>query len=668
MFDKPNKLANEVSPYLLQHSLNPVSWYPWGNEAFEVAKRENKLVVISIGYSSCHWCHIMEKESFTDEQVARLMNEKYVSIKVDREERPDIDHIYMSAVQIITRRGGWPLNCIALPDGRPVYGGTYFPKDQWLNILESMDATWKSEPERVYEVAEDLAEGIANTEIIHVKTKLTELDFTGIVMGNLQSIEPALDYGLGGTRGAPKFPMPGLLGYLMQSAQATGNLKLKSFVSTTLDNIANGGVYDHVGGGFFRYAVDSRWHTPHFEKMLYDNAQLVELYSLAYRINPNPSYLNIVFNTVDFLDRELHSPDGGFYCSLDADANGLEGGFYTWTKQELDEVLEFDSEIFCSAYGVTPSGDINGRNGLKRCASDDQLSSLFDIPPQEIQFRLQRSLKTLASIRNKRIPPLIDDKVLASWNGLLVSALAQAFITFKNTRFIGLASEIASYLETKHFVEGNLKRVFCKGKTYGNALLDDYANYIRALIMLYQATLEEKWLFKANSLAQEAIRDFWDEGKGMFYYTPGSSDLMVRKMELIDGVIPSSSSIMTGNLLFLAKHIENPLYSKIAMQVLANLAENTKNNGVFLYGWGNLMLSLALPEVSITIFEGTSNDVNDILGRVIYPNIYFELIAKKVDHKFQLCVGSSCRLPMGSAADVAQAVNGIGLHNNSSNF
>jgi uncharacterized protein YyaL (SSP411 family) len=668
MFDKPNRLANEVSPYLLQHSFNPVNWYPWGNEAFEVAKRENKLVVISIGYSSCHWCHIMEKESFTDEQVARLMNEKYVSIKVDREERPDIDHIYMSAVQIITRRGGWPLNCIALPDGRPVYGGTYFPKDQWLNILESMDATWKSEPERVYEVAEDLAEGIANTEIIHVKTMLAELDFTGIVKGNLQSIEPALDYGLGGTRGAPKFPMPGLLGYLMQSAQATGNLKLKNFVSTTLDNIANGGVYDHVGGGFFRYAVDSRWHTPHFEKMLYDNAQLVELYSLAYRINPNPSYRNIVYSTVDFLDKELHSPEGGFYCSLDADANGLEGGYYTWTKQELDEALEYDSEIFCSAYGVTPSGDINGRNGLKRCASDDQLSSLFDIPPQEIQFRLQRCLKTLVHLRDKRIPPLIDDKILVSWNGLLISALVQAFVTFKNQRFMELAYETASYLETKHFVEGNLKRVYCKGKTYGNALLDDYANYIRALITLYQVTLEDKWLIKAKSLVQVALQNFWDDEKGMFFYTPGSSELMVRKMELIDGVIPSSTSTMTGNLLFLAMKFDDQPFNQMAMQVLANLAENVKNNGVFVYGWGSLMLSQALPKISITIFDGVPDDVNNILGKVIYPNIHFELSTKKVKHKFQLCVGNTCKLPMDSAADVVRAVNGISLQNNSSNF
>lgn len=659
MLNEPNSLINEVSPYLLQHSYNPVKWHSWSDETLAMAKTENKLLLISIGYSSCHWCHVMESESFMNDEIAEIMNRNYICIKVDREERPDIDQIYMNAVQIITRRGGWPLNCFALPDGRPVYGGTYFPKDQWKNILESLHETWIKEPSRVIDVAAELEHGIANTEIIQHKSNIEAQNFKQSLFNSIDAIKNELDYKQGGTLGAPKFPMPGFIKFLLEFSSHSNEKEIGEFVNLTLDKIANGGIYDHVGGGFYRYSVDDKWHVPHFEKMLYDNAQLIELYSLAHRVNPNPLYKKIVDETVTFLTRELQSPNGGFYSALDADCNGQEGEYYTWRKEELETILEYDTELFCAAFDVTSSGNWEKTNVIKRCITDNQLESIFNIPSKEIEYRINRSLLKLNDFRGKRVPPLVDDKIITSWNGLLISALAQAYISFNNEKYLELAINANEYIDKYHFIDGNLKRISCKGKVYTEPLLDDYAYYIRSQILLYTATLDKKWLTKADKLLEITIKEFGDNQSGMFFYTPNSNKLIVRKMELIDGVFPSANATMASILFQLGGLLKKDHYKQMAKQMLANIAESIRNSGLFVFAWTEQFLVHSLPQIHITVNNKDINDLLTLQSSVIHPNIVIETIDNDSISGIQICFSNTCQKPEKDIKLVINQINEI---------
>jgi len=355
-----NNLINETSPYLLQHAHNPVNWYAWNKETLELAKKENKLIIISIGYSSCHWCHVMEHESFENEEVAKVMNENFISIKVDREERPDIDQVYMNAVQLMTGRGGWPLNCIALPDGRPIWGGTYFPKENWINALNQLADLYKNTPEKAIEYAEKLTEGVKNSELVHFKKTHTENTFSNLNLA-VQKWEATMDFDLGGRKGAIKFPMPNNYEFLLRYAVQAKDTKILDYVNTTLTNMAYGGIYDQVGGGFARYSTDKKWHIPHFEKMLYDNGQLVSLYSKAFQATKNELYKNTVYHTLNFIERELTSDEGAFYSSLDADSNNTkneleEGAYYVWEKEELKTLLGSDFKLFSDYYNINNYG------------------------------------------------------------------------------------------------------------------------------------------------------------------------------------------------------------------------------------------------------------------------------------------------------------------------
>jgi len=645
MLNEPNSLINEVSPYLLQHSYNPVKWHSWSDETLAIAKRENKLLLISIGYSSCHWCHVMESESFNNDEIAEIMNRNYICIKVDREERPDIDQIYMNAVQIITRRGGWPLNCFALPDGRPVYGGTYFPKDQWKNVLESLHETWVHEPTRVIDVASELEQGIANTEIIPQKISSDTINLMESLKGSVLSIKRDLDFKYGGTKGAPKFPMPGLLKFILEYSIHSKDSELQEYITLTLDKIANGGIYDHIGGGFFRYSVDEKWHVPHFEKMLYDNAQLIELFSLAYRINPNPIYQKIVDETIGFLSRELRSPKGGFYSALDADCNGLEGDYYTWQKNELEDILGYDSELFCSAFDITTSGNWEKTNVLKRCITNEQLESIFNIPSKEIEYRIQRCISTIQNVRSKRVPPLIDDKVIVSWNGLLIGALVQAYTSFKNQSYLEMAIETDRYIKQTHFIDGELRRISCKGKVYTEPLLDDYAFYIRAQLLLYSVTLDKERITYAERLLQKTISEFSDTNSGMFFYTPNSNKLFVRKMELIDGVLPSASATMASNLFIIAGILKNNSYKEIGEQMLVNIAASIKSSGLFVYAWIEQFLTQSLPQIHIAISNRDIDDLHYIQNKVIYPSLIIEIKDNIQINGIQICFNNTCQKP-----------------------
>ena len=484
-----NHLIHESSPYLLQHAHNPVTWYPWGKEALDKAQNENKLIIVSIGYAACHWCHVMEHESFENEEVAEFMNDNFVAIKVDREERPDIDQVYMNAVQLITGSGGWPLNCIALPDGRPIHGGTYFPKEQWLEMLSLVLDFVKENPDKVEQHAEALTQGVQSADMISVNTGVAEF-----VLTDLSAVftlwKNDIDYINGGHKRAPKFPLPVGYQFLLHYNYIDPNADALQAVTTTLNRIADGGIYDQIGGGFARYSIDTYWKVPHFEKMLYDNAQLVSLYSTAYQQSKNPKYKIIVTETLDFIQREMTSKEDGFYSSLDADSDGEEGKFYVWTKNELENVLGDKADLIIDYYNVTETVNWeDGKNILFLSASEKEIADRNKITESQLTKRVLEAKQILLEERNRRIRPGLDDKILTSWNALMLKAYVDAYRVFDNKEYLETALKNAEFLLTKiKSADNRLNRNYKNGKATINAFLDDYAFTIDAFIALYQAT------------------------------------------------------------------------------------------------------------------------------------------------------------------------------------
>ncbi|MEN0049359.1 MAG: thioredoxin domain-containing protein, partial [Bacteroidota bacterium] len=473
-----NKLVEENSPYLLQHAHNPVNWYPWGEEALEKAKKENKLLLISVGYAACHWCHVMEHESFEDTTVANLMNKHFVSIKVDREERPDVDNVYMTACQLATNKScGWPLNAFALPDGRPVWAGTYFPKKEWLSVLNYFTELYQKEPEKLDTYAAQLTEGIQTLEQIDWNEdalQLTDNQITNWTTIFLQGI----DQKRGGRKGAPKFPMPNNYEYLLKYAYQIGDGEAKEVALTTLDNIALGGIYDQLGGGFARYSVDADWHVPHFEKMLYDNGQLVSLYSQAYQWTKEDLYQKTVEETLEFIARELTDESGGFYSSLDADSEGEEGKFYVWTQEEIEEVLQNEqaANIFNTYYDVSKAGNWEHTNVLQRKRTAEEVATQFGLSVEELEKQIVSAKTQLFEARSKRVRPGLDDKILTSWNALMLKGYIDAYKAFGKEEYLNTALKNADFLIQNMMQEdGKLFRNHKDGKSVINGFLDDYA-------------------------------------------------------------------------------------------------------------------------------------------------------------------------------------------------
>ncbi|HZY38994.1 MAG TPA: thioredoxin domain-containing protein, partial [Mucilaginibacter sp.] len=493
-----NHLANSTSPYLLQHANNPVEWYPWGSEALQKAKDENKLILVSIGYSACHWCHVMEHESFEDEKVAAVMNEYFVCIKVDREERPDVDQIYMGAVQLMSGRGGWPLNCICLPDQRPIYGGTYFKKNDWVGLLFSLADFYKNKPDEAEEYAYRLTKGIQEYESVGLVTEQAEYTKNDLeqIIGNWKKYFDKTEGGLGN---APKFPMPNNWQCLMRYAHLMKDDSVAEQTRLTLHKMAFGGIYDHIGGGFARYSVDGRWHVPHFEKMLYDNAQLLSLYSEAYTWSPDPLYAQIADEIVTFTLRELTSPEFGFYSALDADSEGKEGKFYIFTKTEINEILGDDAGLFCIYYHITDDGnwDEEASNVLFRRETDEKLAGKIGLPVNILNKKIQASRQKVFAARSHRVRPGLDYKILASWNGLMLKGLCDAYRAFDKPQYLEIALKNADFiLNNLVDANGRLSRV----KSDKIAFLDDYANVADAFIALYEVTFNEDWLSHARKL------------------------------------------------------------------------------------------------------------------------------------------------------------------------
>ena len=620
-----NALIHETSPYLLQHAHNPVDWYPWGDEALNKAKKENKMLLISIGYAACHWCHVMEHESYEDTTVANIMNKNFICIKVDREERPDVDQVYMNAAYLINGSGGWPLNALALPDGKPFFAGTYFPKQNWIQLLEYFSNLYKTDPKKLEEQADHLSKGIRDIE--NVPMNNSKVSFNMKTLDEMFSLfQNRIDMVNGGTKGAMKFPMPATWEYLLQYHYLSGNKEALKAVETTLDNMAKGGIYDQIGGGFSRYATDSLWHAPHFEKMLYDNAQLVSLYSHAFQLTGNPLYKKIVYETIDFAKRELTSPEGGFYSSLDADSEGKEGKFYVWKKEEIQQILGKDASLFDDYFGITERGNWeSGENIPDRNMGEKDLEKKYNLTNEELNQKIDSLKSIVFEQRKKRVRPNTDDKILTSWNALMAKGLIDAYRAFGDKSFLSLAQKNIDFLlknvQTK---DGGLYRNYKNGEANIHGFLDDYAFTINALINLYQVNFDEKYLQKADNLNRYVEEHFFDKTSGLFFYTDDQySNLIARKMEISDNVIPSSNSEMAKNLLLLSLYFENNKYEAQSAQMIKNVSEEIEKNPGYYSNWAQVMALQIRPPYEVAIVGNDWQPKLSLLQQKYLPNTIY---------------------------------------------
>ena len=626
-----NRLAEETSPYLLQHKDNPVDWYPWGEEALEKAEAEDKPILLSVGYSACHWCHVMERESFEDEQTARMMNEHYVSIKVDREERPDIDSIYMSAVQALTRHGGWPMTVFLTPDGAPFYGGTYFPPvpsrgmPSFQQVLLSLAEAYENRRDEVLQSAESVRDYLqaATSAAIPKSTLGPEL-----LDAAAESLKSQLDQQFGGFGGAPKFPQPMNLEVLLRHYHRTGDENSLAGVELTLRKMANGGIYDHLGGGFARYSVDERWLIPHFEKMLYDNALLVGLYLEAYQATGDDFYKRTAEKTLDYVVRDMTSPEGGFYSAEDADSEGVEGKFYVWTPAEVRDTLEpEEAELAMRYWGVTEAGNFEGKNILNVPQSPETVASAFGLTPDELRDRIEEVRSKLFAVREQRIRPGLDDKTLSAWNGLMLRSFALAARVLDREDYREIAEKNAAFLLENLKSDGRLRRSYKDGRARIDGYLEDYAMVADGLVALYEATFAPRWLSEADSLCDAMFELFWDAESGTFYDTPADHEkLVTRPRDIYDNATPSGTSVAVDVLLKLALLLDRNDYRQRAETVLENLSGGMeKLPGAFGRLLSALDFHLSRPrEVAIVGEPGAAD------SRALLETIYAYYLPNKV--------------------------------------
>ncbi len=668
-----NELIHESSPYLLQHAHNPVNWYPWGDKALQKAKDEKKMIIISVGYAACHWCHVMEKETYEDTAVARIMNEHFICIKVDREERPDVDQVYMNAAQLINGSGGWPLNALAMPDGKPFYAGTYFPKKNWIQMLEYYIDLYKKNPATLSEQAAKVTQGIHAMENVPFN-KATATFTMKDLDANFKNMQSNLDYEKGGEKRAPKFPMPAVWEYLLYYNYLSKNADALHAVTTTLNNMAMGGIYDHAGGGFARYSTDADWHVPHFEKMLYDNAQLVSLYAHAFQKTKDPQYKKIVYETLDFIEREMTSSEGGFYSSLDADSEGEEGKFYVWTKDELEKILGGEAPLFIAYYNISAAGNWeNGKNILFRKISDEAVAVKFNITQQKLKEKIEADKSTLLTVRNKRVHPNLADKILTAWNALMVTGYTDAYRTFGEKKFLDAAIKNANFLWSKAISSNNeIKRNYKNGKSSIEGFLDDYAFSISAFINLYQATFDEKWLYKANDIGAYTQTHFFDSSSGMFYYTHNQhSNLIARKMEIADNVIPSSNSEMAKNLFYLGHFFSDDTEIKTATQMLLNVQKKLQQQIYFYPNWGILEAGVVNGLYEVAIVGKYVEGKREMIDEYYLPNVLLTGTKEKsslelLENKFvegqttiYVCQDKACKRPVTEVKDAVQQIRSL---------
>ncbi len=571
-----NRLANENSTYLLQHKDNPVDWYPWGEEALKRARDENKPIFLSIGYAACHWCHVMEIESFEDENTAKLMNKFFINIKVDREERPDLDNIYMKAIVAITGQGGWPMSVFLTSDGEPFYGGTYFPPanrygmPSFKDVLTSVAVSWKEKQEEVNKTSTNLTDHIRrsqiNIELSNIKKDLLDKA--------LISLAQSYDWKSGGWGKAPKFPQPMTIRFLLRKASKGDKLALK-IATHALKVMAKGGIYDVIGGGFSRYSVDDKWLIPHFEKMLYDNAQLARVYLHGYLITKDPFFLQIVEETLNFVMRELTDDEGGFFSSLDADSEGEEGKFYTWTFDEISSLVtdQEDIELLIKAYGINQEGNFEGKIILQRVQDNEKLGEIFKINPSEINDRLKKILQSLFITREKRTRPGTDDKVLVSWNAWMSIAFSEAARYLGRDDYLEVAKKNIHFILENLFDKERVLRSWRNGKANHNAYLEDYASLILALLSLYQSDPDPSWFQSASKLTNDMIVNFKDLEFGFFDTRSDHENLLTRPKETQDNATPSGNSLASEALLMMSAYTGKGDWYDIATEMLGGLHE-----------------------------------------------------------------------------------------------
>ncbi len=671
---QPNALIHETSPYLLQHAYNPVQWVAWNDAALQEAQQNDTLILISIGYAACHWCHVMERECFEDPEVAELMNTRYVPIKVDREERPDVDHIYMDALQLMTGSGGWPLNIVALPDGKPVWGATYLPKAQWMEALAHLARIYREQPQRVREYAEDLTTAVRK---IHAGEPRGGAGIPGpeVLKMWIDSWKGRFDPEYGGTQGAPKFMMPVRLELLMHWGETTGDPEIREHVTTSLTRMAYGGLYDQVGGGFSRYSVDARWHVPHFEKMLYDNAQLLSLYARANACYEDPLYKDIAAGIVNFTERELQAPGGGYCASLDADSpdaagSSAEGAYYVWTEPELREMLGEDFDLFAEAYGVNALGHWEeGNYVLIRSDSEADLAERLGLEPTELKSRLARSRELLLKRRNQRPRPGLDDKVITSWNGLLLKGLADA------ARYCGLeqagaaATRLAEFLSALTGPEGSLPHTSKEGRELIPGFLEDYAAVAEGYLALYELDGNSRWVEEAKKLTGYVLTNYSEDDRALLNFSSNAAAPLIRKtVETADNVIPASNSIMAKNLYRLGLFYGEPAWMERSRAMLAEVGEALASYSGQHCNWLQLALWLKTEYLEVVVSGPEAVAESQLLRRSYLPHCFlavsdrvselplFQGRFRQGDTRFFICREGTCQAPLDSGSEALDAL------------
>ena len=671
---KLNNLKNETSPYLLQHVENPVNWNPWDTKYLNKAKKENKLVIVSIGYASCHWCHVMERESFQDSTVAELMNDKFISIKVDREERPDIDQVYMNAIQLITGSGGWPLNVITLPDGRPIWGGTYFSKDQWTSALKQISEIYEAEPEKFISYADRVQEGINSLNIVESKSNSFEnIDvkkYSELLLNNI-------DEEFGGFKGAPKFMMPNNLQFLLRYSFQESKEDSKNKILNTLDMMAYGGIFDHVEGGFSRYSTDERWHIPHFEKMLYDNGQLMSLYSIGYQITNKDLYKETVYKIHEYISSEMKDISGGYYSSLDADSkledgSYAEGEYYLWEKEKLKELIVNDFDLFSKYYNVNEYGFWEAENKyvLIKSIPDIEFINNNDLDKQLFYQMKSDWINKLKKARKNKKKPGLDYKIITSWNGLMISGYVDAYKSFNDDIFKNEA------IETGEFIYSNLKKRdgglfhnYVNGKSKINGYLEDYATVIKASLDLYEITLNQIWIERALELSEYVLDNFSGVNSELFYFTSRyDEELISKSIEFRDNVIPSSNSIMAKNLFRLYHYFEKQEYLEKAKKMCLSVTEEFETYPSGYTNWFDLIYNLKSNYYEVAIVGENSIDQVKKINLEYIPNKL--IIGSKSENNLPLlknryvegktliyvCVNKACKMPTESLEEAISLI------------
>ena len=690
-----NHLINETSPYLLQHAHNPVDWYAWKPEAFERAKAENKPILVSIGYSTCHWCHVMERESFEDTGVAAMMNEYFINIKVDREERPDVDQIYMEACQVISGGGGWPLNCFLLPDGRPFFAGTYYPpqpahgRPSWSQVLNNIANAFHNKRETVEGQANQLTEIIRNADKNYIKipdskfqnsnpqSSIFNPDTEGVFTTDLLDkiyggMRERFDRVEGGFGGAPKFPSTMSIQFLLDYYFHTKNKEALEHAELSLKKMIQGGIYDQLGGGFSRYATDREWLIPHFEKMLYDNALLISVISDAYKLTKNDIYSETIEETLAFIEREMLHTNGGFYSAYDADSEGVEGKFYVWDKSEIEAILQEDASIFCAFYDITEGGNWEHHTILWRHKSYEEFANLTRMEVSVLKEKLEECRSKLLKIRSLRIKPGLDDKILLSWNVLMVSAYAKAFEATNRGGYRQRAIDGLEFVLT-HFKNSKTKgfyHTYKNGVAQYDAFLEDYAYLIEALLDVYTICFEKRYLTLAQTFIEDVLKNFFDKTDNLFYFTSEKQkDILLRKKDLYDNATPSGNSTMAKNLMRLGIMLDNENYKTLSINMLYGVLDVVKRYPSSFSKWASVVLSVVHAPYEIAVVGEKAFDTTQAINAMFLPNKIL-MASVKEDETLPLlrgreiadetliyvCQNYTCRMPVKTIEEFKKVI------------